>query len=301
VSALEVIAVLAMATLEGSLVALPRAGALARLSRLRSPAWALILPGVIVVGTFAPLWRPSLASALVVLAALATPLLALVAVVRVTSARCALLLTPALALALMLGRGPVGELSSSIVTAFGCLSLGVALTRLIPRRWLLGGVALMCFADVVLLAMGVGQSSAGLMSQATARIHISTFDSASVGPVAVDYPDLVLAAVVGGFVAGLPLQRRAAMTLTLLAAASGMLLPAIHIVPETVPIALTFIFLGRSDRSASRRQQRRPAFGRRRQGGASGLASRAAWGLLARAMSLRAPGAGDSRAIPASP
>jgi hypothetical protein len=250
-SALEVIGVLALATLEGALVVLPTANTLARLTRLRSPAWAAVLPGSILIGTFAPLWRPSLAPALVLLAAVTTPLLAMVAAVEVRRGRWALVLTSALVLglALVLRGGPVGQLSASAVTGLGCLSAGVALTRLTPRRWLLVGVVLMCVVDVLLLASGAGQPAAGIMADATARFHGQAFDSATVGPVTIDYPDLVLAAVMGGFLAGQPLQGRRALTLALLAAASGMLLPLIHMVPETPPIALTFVFHATRDRA----------------------------------------------------
>lgn len=98
----QVFAVLALAVLEGSLVALPRADALAGLSRLRSRAWAAVLPGSVIVGTVAPLWSPSLASALVRLASLATPLLAVLTAVWVAHGRRALLLLGA-ALALLTG------------------------------------------------------------------------------------------------------------------------------------------------------------------------------------------------------
>ncbi|MGB9183833.1 MAG: hypothetical protein WCB67_07185 [Solirubrobacteraceae bacterium] len=244
-SAARVIGVLALAILEGSLVALPRPDALARFSRLRSPAWAAILPGSILVGTFAPLWHPSLAFALVLLATLATPLLAILAAVGVARGRRALLLIAALALlaGAAIDHGLVGRLSSTIVTALGCLCVGVALTRLIPRRWLLMGVTLMCLVDVLLLAAGLGQPAAALMAHAAARVHGLPFGSASVGSVRVDYPDLVLAAVLGGFVAGHAWQRGAALTLTALAAAFGMLLAVVDPIPATVPITLTFVLL----------------------------------------------------------
>ena len=129
------------------------------------------------------------------------------------------------------------------MTALGSLTVGVALTRLIPRRWLLVGVALMWFVDVLLLAAGIGQPAAALMAHATARLHGQAFDAARLGTVKVDYPDLVLAAVLGGFVAGHPLQRRAALTLTSLAAGSGILLAVIDPLPATVPITLTLVLL----------------------------------------------------------
>lgn len=61
-------------------MALPRENALGSLRRLRSPAWAVALPGGIVVGTFGPLGGHSFAVCLILLAALATPPLAAVAV-----------------------------------------------------------------------------------------------------------------------------------------------------------------------------------------------------------------------------
>lgn len=235
-------AVLALAVLQGSLVALPAAGSLSRLCRLRSPAWAAVLPGSILVGTFAPLWHPSLASAIVLLAALATPVLALVAAVDVARGRGALLIAaaPALVLAVVLAPGAIGDVAASIVTAFGCMAAGVALTRLIPRGWLVAAIGLMCALDVLLLAVGLGEPAALRIADAAARFHGHAFAAATIGPVTTDYPDLVLAGVVGGLLAGRPLQRRAAATLTLLATAAGMLLPVIHMVPSTIPIALTF-------------------------------------------------------------
>ena len=68
-----------MATLEGALVALPRADALEPLLTLRSPAWAALLPGSILAGTFLPLAMPSMALGLVLMAGVITPLLATVA------------------------------------------------------------------------------------------------------------------------------------------------------------------------------------------------------------------------------
>jgi hypothetical protein len=50
----------------------------------------------------------------------------------------------------------------------------------------------------------------------------------------------VLASVLGGVVAGSALQRRAAIAVAMLAAATGMLLTVVPMVPETIPVAVTF-------------------------------------------------------------
>src|SRR4051812_25000404 len=85
-------AYVALATIQGGLVALPSPVALDRLRRLRSPAWALSAPAAIAIGTFGVLALPALATALVVLAAIATPLLAAIAVVSVVHGRKRVLL-----------------------------------------------------------------------------------------------------------------------------------------------------------------------------------------------------------------
>jgi hypothetical protein len=241
------VAVVALAILEGVLVALPRAGALEHLGRLRSPAWAAFLPGLIVVGTFGVLAVPSLAVALVVLAGVATPLLAVVAVLGVVRGRRVAPLLAGVALAVAAGfmSGWASKLSESMLTALGCLTLGAALVRLIPRRWIFAGVLAMCAVDVALLASGLGQTASDLVATATAHVHGPVFDQAEIGPISTDYPDLLLAAVLGGAVAGQAEQSRAAVLVAVLAAAYGMLLPfANDALPATVPVAVTFLLLG---------------------------------------------------------
>jgi hypothetical protein len=235
----------ALALLQGALVGLPKANALARLARLRSPAWAALLPGSIVVGTFGVQALPPMATGMVALAGVAMPLLSAVAVLTVARGPRAAMLPIALTIAILsaLIGGWTGELSASMLTALGCLTLGVALVRLIPRRFLLIGVLVMCAVDVTLLAFGADQPAAALMTQAAARLHRPVFDHAAIGTITIDYPDLVLAAVLGGFVAGHARQRRAALLVTALAAGHGMLLPFAGVLPATVPLALTFTML----------------------------------------------------------
>jgi hypothetical protein len=239
----RLVAVIALAMLEGGLVALPRDDALAQLGSLRSPLWAILLPGSIILGTFGVIAWPSMAPALVVLAAAATPLLTAVAMVAVTRGPRVPLLVTATALAVLAvaAGGLTRQLSATLLTGLGCMTVGVALARLVPGRWVLAGVVCMCIVDVTLLEQGVGHSATVLMNHATAHAHGPKFDRAKIGRVATDYPDLVLAAVLGGFLAGDHLQRRAALLVTAIAAAYGMLLPIAGTLPATVPIAIVFI------------------------------------------------------------
>jgi hypothetical protein len=121
----------------------------------------------------------------------------------------------------------------------------MALVRLIPRELMLIGVLCMCMIDVTLLLLGAGQPAAALMTHAEAHVHRPVFDHATIGNISIDYPDLVLAAVLGGAVAGRRTQRRIALAVTILAAAYGMLLPVAGTLPATVPPAIVFSLLGR--------------------------------------------------------
>src|SRR5262249_4630930 len=129
----------ALAVIQGTLVAAPRAGALDRLHRLRSPAWAVTLPGAILLGTFGPLAAPSLAVALVVLAAVATLPLAVVAVLAVVRGpRFVPILLGVAATGVGLLVGGVGaRVSATVFTALGSATLGVALARVTPARFML--------------------------------------------------------------------------------------------------------------------------------------------------------------------
>ena len=95
-----------------------------------------------------------------------------------------------------------------------------------------------------------------LMADASSHFHGRSFNAATIGPTTLAYPDLVSAGVLGGFVAGQSFQRRAALALTLLAAASGMLLAVIDLVPSTPPVAATFVLVAIWERAAVRRGRR---------------------------------------------
>jgi hypothetical protein len=240
----NVIAFVTLATIQGALVALPSPTALGRLARLRSPAWALVAPGSLLVGTFGVLAMPSFATGLAILAAAATPALAAIAVVGVVRRRQrALLLAPlALGALALAGGGVPAELAATLLTALGCLTLGAAIVRLTPAHWLRRGVLAMALVDVILLAAGIGQPAATLLNHASAGIG-PVFHRAELGPMSMDYPDLVLAAVLGGLVAGRALQARAAALAAMLATANGALFAVADIVPATGPIVLALILL----------------------------------------------------------
>lgn len=248
--------VVSLAALQGLLIVLPRRNALGWLRPLRSPAWAALPPLALLVGTFAPLAIPGAASALILLAVVGAPLMLVIAVLSVVRGpRVPIAIaTAALVIAALTTAGVAGELSDTALTALACLTVGVGLARLTPHGWLLGGVFAMSVVDVILLGSGVGATASAAMNAATRHFHGPMLDHATVGAVSIGYPDLVLAGMLGGFLAPEgAVQKRTALLLVTIVAAYGLLLPLIRILPATVPIALAFVLA-----RWKRRDQARP-------------------------------------------
>jgi hypothetical protein len=247
--------------LEGALVILPRAKPFPRLERLRAPAWAALLPVSIIVGTFGLIVAPGLASPTVFAAAITTPLLAIIAVLLVVRARFLVLPLAALAggLAVWAG-GQGGHIGTGVVTALACLTVGAALQRLIPGRWLLVGVVAMSAVDIALLLSGPGYHETAVLAAAQTNFHGPRFTGARLGGTTIGYPDLFLAALLGASLAGQRAQVWAAGLLVALAVAYDSMLTPGLLLPATVPIALTLLVVGfLRRRSASRRRAPAPS------------------------------------------
>jgi hypothetical protein len=261
----EFVAYCGLAALQGILVVLPRPGGSARWRRLRSPAWALVLPASLMVGTFGVLDVPHGATGLAVLAALATPVLVVLAVIGVVRGprRVWLAALPVLGVGVALHSWPA-QLAATALTALGCLALGAALVRLTPLSWLAAGIAAMCIVDVALLGAGVGQPAAHQLETALSHSSLPEFHRAQLGAMNRDYPDLVLAAVFGTVLAGHARQLTAAALVAVLASANGLFFLFADILPATVPlgVAAATVFVLEQWRGTARRparKQRPPA------------------------------------------
>jgi hypothetical protein len=254
----ELVAYFTLATLQGALVVLPRPGGCAVWSRLRSPGWALVLPGALIVGTFGVLAVPGSATGLAVLAAVATPVLIGLAVICVVrGSRSAWLATlPVLGVGAVILHSWPGALAASVLTAVGCLSLGAVLVRLTPLPWLGTGIAVMCILDVSLLATGIGQPAAAQLNAALSHSAVPDFHQAQLGGVTKDYPDLVLAAVLGNTLAGNARQLTAALLVAALVSANGIFFLVADILPGTVPLGVAAAVVAVLER---RPRARRPA------------------------------------------
>jgi hypothetical protein len=241
--------------LEGALVLLPRARPFPGLARLRAPAWAALLPLSIIVGTFGLLIAPALAPRTVLAAAVTTPLLAVIAVLLVVRARRLVLPVAAVAGGLAVwATGQGGHVGTGVVTALACLTVGAALQRLIPGRWLLIGVAAMSVVDITLLLAGPGYHETAVLAAAQTNFHGPRFTGARIGGTTIGYPDLFLAALMGTSLAGQRAQAWAAGLLVVFAVAYDSMLSPGLLLPATVPIALTLgvVWLVRHHRRRAR-------------------------------------------------
>jgi hypothetical protein len=260
----DIVAYCSLAALQGVLVALPRPSGSAIWSRLRSPGWALLLPGALMVGTFGVLAVPHGATGLAALAEVATPVLVGPAVLGVVRGprQAWLIAVPLLgASALALHSWPAA-LAASLLTALGCLTLGAALVRLTPLPWLVAGIAAMCIVDVALLATGVGQPAAAQLETALRHSGLPEFHRAQIGSMNRDYPDLVLAAVLGTALAGHARQRTAALLVAILASANGLFFLVADMLPATVPLGVAAVAVIALERRRGR--TREPSAQRRR-------------------------------------
>ena len=248
-----------LAVVQAGLVVLPRPARSEGWRRLRSPGWAFVLPGALMVGTFGVLAAPGFATGLAVLAAVGTPVLIGLAVLGVVrgSRRAWLAALPVVGAAAVTLHSWPAALATSVLTALGCLTLGAALVRLTPLPWLAAGIAAMCIVDVALLGTGVGQPAAAQLDTALSHSSLPEFHRASLGGVNKDYPDLVLAAVLGSTLAGHARQLTAAVLVAVLVSANGVFFMVADMLPGTVPLGVAAAAIAVLERRGSR--ARRPA------------------------------------------
>ena len=195
-------------------------------------------------------------------AAVTTPLLALVAVLLVVRARLLMLpLAVASGVLAIWATGQGGHVGTGVITALACLTVGAALQRLIPGRWLLLGVVTMAAVDIALLLAGPGYHETAVLAAAQTNFHGPRFTGARIGGTTIGYPDLFLAALMGASVAGHRAQAWAAGLLVVLAVAYDSMLTPGLLLPATVPIALTLVVVGvaRHRRRRSRKGGAPPA------------------------------------------
>src|SRR5919197_4546757 len=241
-----------LSVVQAAVIALPGNPPRLPLDRMRSRWWAVVPPAsiVIVIGLIA-LYASS-ADALSVLALVAVPPLAavaLAALVRRARPVLALAVVPLFALAWAVSASLAGETAALALTALACVTLGVLLAGVVSPRWLRAGVYAMAVVDTVFVAADLLQGPNSTLVAAgppggLPRLQAVYFAQATMG-----FGDVFIAATVGALLAR---QRRPRMEAAALATALGLtfdlLFFAVNLLPTTVPIAATLALLEARDR-----------------------------------------------------
>jgi hypothetical protein len=260
-----------LSLVQGAIVAVPGAGPLGALTRLRGRRWAAV-PPLSVIGFVFVTRAAEKASAqgLTYLALFAVPLLAASALgwlawnANPPRPARALLVAPLFALAWVDRGGLAGEAAALVLSALSCVSLGVLLAAMTPPRWLAAGIVTMAVADTTLVVSDLLQRPNDTLNAAHPAAGLPRLQSAVFGSAVMGYGDLFVAALLGALLAltlGRYTQTRAAVLAALLALSFDLLFFVIDELPATVPVALTLIIvvLVRRRRSSRREATLAPA------------------------------------------
>ena len=237
---------------QAAAIALPGDPPRLRLDRLNSRWWAVVPPAsiVVVIGLIA-LYESS-ADALSVLALVAVPPLAAVALgalVRRARPVMALAVVPVFALAWGSSGSLLGETAALALTALACVALGVVLAAVVAPRWLRLGVYAMAAVDTFLVAADLLQGPNATLVAAGPPAELPRLQAVYFGSATMGFGDLFIAAVVGALLAR---QRRSQVEAVALAAILGLafdlLFFAVSLLPTTVPIAATLVLLEARER-----------------------------------------------------
>jgi hypothetical protein len=242
-----------LSLVQGASVALPGAGGLGALRRLRGRRWALIPPLSVIGFVFvARAAENASAQGLTYLALVAVPLLAGLALgwlawnAHPPRPARALLVAPLFALAWANRGGLAGEAAALVLSVLSCVSLGVLLAAVTPPRWLAAGIVAMAVADAALVVSDLLQRPNDALNAAHPAAGLPQLQRAVFGSALVGYGDLFVAALLGALLAvtiGRSWQLRAAALAALLAVAFDLLFFFVDELPATVPVALTLIIV----------------------------------------------------------
>lgn len=246
---------------QAAIVALPGDPPRLPLDRMRSRWWALVPPAsiVVVIGLIA-LYASS-ADALSVLALVAVPPLAAIALallVRRARPVLALAVAPLFALAWASSGSLAGETAALALTALACVTLGVLLAGVVAPRWLRLGVYAMAVVDTVFVAADLLQGPNAMLVAAGPPAGLPRLQAVYFGDATMGFGDVFVAATVGALLAR---QRRSQFEAAALAAILGLAFDlmffAVDLLPTTVPIAVTLALLEARDRRRAARGARR--------------------------------------------
>jgi hypothetical protein len=239
---------LALIAAQAACVALPAAGLPAWAARLRTRAWALVLPLSIAVVVAAIQLLPSTADALTWVALLLVPpgcALALGWAMRGARPPYAALAIPLLAIAWAAPDTRIGEVATIVLIAGSAITLGRLLAGAAPLALLKMGVLAMAAVDAWLVFSGRLQAPNAVLVAASPGLGLPRLQSASFGTAGLGYGDFFAAAVVGGIIAAERGPQLAAAAATIVVSLCwDQLFLVYDVLPATIPPAIVLIAAG---------------------------------------------------------
>jgi hypothetical protein len=250
------VSIVVLSLAQAATVMLAAPGRLAALARFRGGLWAA-LPAASIVGFVVAVRALSgVADGLTYLALAAVPPLAAIALgafVRGARRWWAAGAVVLFALAWADRGGLAGEGAGLTLDALSCVTLGVLLAALAPRRLLELGIVAMALIDAVLVASDLLSAPNGVLNAAAPAASLPALQRVVFGSAVMGYGDIFIAALLGALLAPFARQRRRA---TLLVAVFGLLLDLLFLVvgelPATVPAALALLVVAGVERRAAK-------------------------------------------------
>jgi hypothetical protein len=255
-------------TVQAALVLGPRPPAPAFLHRLRTGAWAWVLP-ISLGGTIALVGQfPGLAPSFTYLSLVALPVLAVPALATWVGLRLGALVAVALFTASWAAQGTLtGQGAAVALTAISCATLASYLCAVTPPSLLKVAIVLLATLDAYLVFGHLLEAPNNAINAASPGSGLPQLQYAAFGSVSVGYEDLLIAATLGGVLLTRGLRRRGALTVLVLSGAFDLLFLVVDTLPATVPVALALVALelharlvrprpGVGERSAPRRRSR---------------------------------------------
>jgi hypothetical protein len=223
----------------------PRDPDLPALARLRGGGWASIPALSVVVVAFGIRAASATAEGLTLLALVAVPPLAAVALgwaMRGARPWRAALVVPLFALAWADRGGLAGQSAALVLSALSCVTLAVLLGAVAPAHWLKLGIVVMAVVDSALVISDLLQAPNDVLNAAAPPIGLPRLQTGQFGNALMGYGDFFAAALLGAVMAHAPrMQRRAALITAALALSFDLLFLVVRELPATVPVALALL------------------------------------------------------------
>ena len=242
---------LVLIVVQAALVLGPRPLAPALLHRLRTGAWAWVLP-ISLGGTIALVASfPGLAPSFTYLSLVAIPLLAVPALATWRGPALGVVAAAALFSLSWLAQGSLwGQGAAVALTALSCTTLASYLCAVAPRALLKVAIVAMAVLDAYLVFGQLLEAPNNAINAASPGSGLPQLQFAAFGSALVGYGDLFIAATLGGVLVSRAMRYRGAAVVLACSAVFDLLFLVVGTLPATVPVAVALLILELRERRA---------------------------------------------------